>query len=443
VSLTAFIAYVVFALLLLAGFWRPVLGILGYLAIYFTYSPDAWWVAATSHMFPRPSLTAVIFLVLAALINCRRLNWSISRREVELYLFLGACWLSSAVFGVALEDENWEYLIKITKIFIFVFFFIRAVNSFINYKMVIWAFILSALFLSYQAHLVKTGGRIDSIGGIDFSEANGFAAFLAITIVFAAFQFLDASWVMKILYVLGIALMCDTLILTQSRAVLIGIAAAVPYVLFRSPPKKLKQIFVYLILGVIMFINLMDANFIARMSTIAQTIQYARSSGMYSETQNIDRLEFWTASLPMFKDHPMGVGIKNFKNIVPQYDPRNPGMDAHNTYVTCYTEIGIIGIALFLIIILEAVLQMNRIRRLVRGKSHAAEISVFATSLGAALVVYLCGYMMTHSILYAEILWILLSMPICLEHAARNLLAENQSAATLDASQMAEQAASP
>lgn len=435
-SLTALTAYLSYIVLLLGAFWRPILGVIGYLAIYFTYSKTAWWMATMHQLLPRPSLTAMLFLILASLINCRKLNWSISRREVELYLFLGACWLSTTVFGAYLQEENWEYLIKITKVLIFVFFFVRVVDTIANFKLVIWSFILSGLFLSYQAHIVTSGGRVDSIGGIDFNEANGFAAFLAITIIFASFQFLDSSWLKKLIYVLAIALMCDTIILTQSRAVLIGIIAAVPYVLFRSPPKKFKQIFVYLILGIIMFINLMDPNFIARMSTIHGTLQSVSSSDSVYNRQMINRVDFWKASLPMFKDHPMGIGIKNFKNVVPQYDHRNTGLDAHNTYVVCYTEIGIVGFILFLTIIAELILQMNRIRRLMRGTPYETKVLSYATPLGAALVVYLCGYMMTHSILYSEILWILLSMPICLENAAYNLLAQHPSAEANEAPPM-------
>jgi O-antigen ligase len=440
-SLTALATYSIYAGLLLAGFWRPILGVLGYLAIYFTYNPNVWWVVETRHLFPRPSFTAMFFLIAASLLNSRKLNWSISRRELEFYLFLGACWLSTTIYGVHMEADNWEYLLKISKIFVFIFFFIRIVNSFKRYKLVIWAFVFAGLFLSYQAHLVTTGGRIDRIGGIDFGEANGTAAFLAITIIFAAFQFLESSLLKKIFYVFAIALMCDTIILTESRAVLIGIAAAVPYVLFRAPPKKFKQIFIYLVLGVIMFINLMDPTFIARMGTIGESILSARSVNTYYEKSKLDRLDYWKAGWEVIKDHPMGIGIKNFKKIVPHYDPRNPGMDVHNTYILCFSEIGIIGFMLFLIIIAEVILQMNRIRRVARASAKEGEVLSYATSLGASLVVYLCGFMMTHSILYMEILWILFSMPICLENAVQGVIAKDPSSNSNNVSDAAAQAA--
>jgi len=426
-SLTALVMHSIYFALFLGGLIRPVLGVLGYLAIYFIHNPYYWWVDSTRHFFFRPSFIAASFLIAGSLIHFSKLNWSISRKEIEFYLFLGACWLSTALFGIGFEADTREYLTKITKVFIFVFFLIRVVNSMENLRLVIWAFILSGLFLAYQAHLLDSVGRLNTIGGIDFGEANGLAAFLAITIIFAAFRFLNAYWLKKVFYVAAIALMANTVILTQSRAVTLGVIAAVPYVIFRMPPKKYKQIIVYMVLGVIMFIGLADQRFISRMRTIDDEAQSAGSSNIVETDRPLSRLDFWRASIRIFKDHPMGIGIKNFQKIVPLYDPRNPGKDVHNTYIMCYSEIGVIGIFLFLIIIAETIFQLNRIWRTVRGTAHESEILPLVTALGAVLMVYLCGYMMTHSILYNEILWILLALPICLENAAVKIVAEESS----------------
>ncbi len=416
-----------FFALFVAGFFRPIFSILCYLIIYCVYNPDVWWVIETKALFPRPSLIAMIFIIVASLINSRKLNWTFSRKEIEFYVFLGACWISTLVFGVFLEADNWMYLLKITKIFIFIFFFIRIVNSMADYKLVVFTFIFSALFLSYEAHLASAvGGRVDTIGGLDFGESNGLAAFLSIAVIFLAFQFLNSGWWKKIFYVIGIAFISDAIILTESRSVFIGGALAAVYILFRPPPKKTKQIFFYSILGIIMFISLMDQSFIERMNTITE---YAEKSNSFDINENkpVDRLDFWRASIHIFKDHPMGIGVFNFHKIVPQYDPRNPGMDAHNTYVLCYSEIGYLGIIVFFIIIFETIFQIRRISVIARGTNHITEFISYNTAIGAILIIYFSSYMMTHSILYTEILWVLLSMPICLENSIRNSLDNEQS----------------
>ena len=391
------------------------------MCVYVIYNPDIWWGASFEQYFPRPSFVAMLFLIVATFMHAGKLNWSFSRREIELYLFLVTIWMSSLIFGVEMQGINWATLEKITKVFVFIFFFIRVVNSLDHNKIIHWTLILSAASLAYQAYGLSSGyftlGRLDAIGGLDFREANGFAAFQAMAITFLGIQILRDSLWKKVIYVLGIAVMLNTIILTQSRSVFLGFAVAALYVLFQSPPKYRKRVYLSVILGVILFFMLADVKFLGRMDTIQDEIQD-------SQEERIDRIDFWKASVPMFMDHPLGVGVKNFEKLVPYYDPRNKGLDPHNTYVLCYTEIGILGIILFLIIIGEAFLQIRRIRLAVKNTPHENDINLHAFAIATALIIYLSGYMMTHSNLYTEILWILLAMPICLENATNELLEE-------------------
>lgn len=420
-SLTVLFIYALFIGLFIGALWRPILGVVGYLSIYIIYNPYIWWGVTFRQYLPRPSFIAMIFLIIGVFLHANKLNWTFSRREIEFYLFLGAVWLASLVFGIGMDASNWQYLVKMTKLFVFIFFFIRVVNSLSDYKLVLWTFILGAILLAYHAHGLSSGyfadGRLESIGGVDFRESNGFACFQALAMTLLGVQFLRDSLWKKVIYVLGIALMLDTIILTQSRAVFLGIVLATPYVLLRSLPKYRKQVYLSVALGVILFFMLADVKFLDRMDTIQYQLQD-------SQEETISRIDFWKASVPMFMDHPFGVGVKNFEKMVPYYDPRNTGMDPHNTYVMCYAEIGIIGIALFLIIIAETFLQLRRIRLAVKNTQHENEITLHAFAIAIVLIIYLSGYMMTHSSLYKEILWILLAMPICLENATQKLLAE-------------------
>lgn len=180
-DLTTIFIYSVYIALFIGSLYRPIFGVLGYLAVYMTYDPNIWWGITFQQYLPRPSIVAMSFLLLGSLIHIKKLKWSLSRREIELYLFLGSVWLSSLVFGAGIAPDNWFYLDKITKIFIFIFFFIRVVNSESKYRLIIWTFVLGAMFLAVQAHTVSSGyfysGRLESLGGIDFRESNGLAAF--------------------------------------------------------------------------------------------------------------------------------------------------------------------------------------------------------------------------------------------------------------------------
>lgn len=419
-SLTVLVIYTVFIVLFIGALWKPIFGILGYLSIYMLYNPDIWWGATFAQYLPRPSFVAMLFLIVGAFIHRDKLNWTFSRREIELYLFLVTVWFVSLFFGIGIEYDGWRILEKMTKLLVFIFFFIRVVNSLNHYKFVTWIFILGAALLAYHAHGLSSGyfadGRLDAIGGSDFSESNGFACFQALAMTLLGVQFLRDSMWKKVIYVIGIALMLDTIILTQSRAVFLGIIIAVPYILFRAPSKYRKQIYLSVMLAAVLFFMLADVKFLGRMDTIQQQLVNSQ------EEESISRIDFWKASIPMFMDHPFGVGVKNFEKLVPYYDPRNKGMDAHNTYVLCYSEIGILGITLFLIIISEAFLQLRRIRLTVKDTPHENDINLHVFAIATVLIIYLLGYMMTHSNLYTEMIWILFAMPICLENATKKLL---------------------
>ena len=419
-SITAIGILVVIFGLLIASFYKPIFGVLGYLTIYVIYNPDIWWGSNLPQYLPRPSFVAVIILLLSSLLHLSKLNWSITRREIELYLFLAIIWLVSLFFGVGIENGNWIYLEKMTKLFVFIFLFIRVVGSIEDYKYVVWTLVLCAIFLAFQAHNVSsgyfTGDRLDALGGIDFREANGFGAFLALTVTFLGVELLRVSWPKRIVYVLAIGLMMNAMVMTQSRAIFLGLIIATPYVLLRAPDGYRKKAFICALLGAILFFMLADIKFVKRMDTVREGLQE-------KDTEVLGRFELWKASVPMFLDHPMGVGVKNFERLAPYYRlGRN--VDAHNTYSLCYTEIGIFGIVLFLIIIGEALLQLRRVRLIVKKTRFEDELSLRAFGLVAILIIYLAGYMMTHSILYMEMLWILLTLPICLENATKKLLEE-------------------
>jgi O-antigen ligase len=226
-------------------------------------------------------------------------------------------------------------------------------------------------------------------------------------------------------------LIFDTIILTQSRAVFLGLLAAIPYAFIGAPRESRKKLYMFLILGIVLFFILADPKYLTRIETIrTETQTYTQNQVQIVHEGKIDRLDFWKASLKIFADHPLGIGVKNFEKLVPQYDPRNPGNDAHNSYVLCYSEIGIFGITLFLIIIAEALLQIRRIRLMVKDTLYEKEISSHAFALGIVLLIYLLGYMVTHSNLYTEMIWILLAMPICLENSARKLKSNEEKTET-------------
>ena len=171
-----------------------------------------------------------------------------------------------------------------------------------------------------------------------------------------------------------------------------------------------------------MFSLLVNKSFLDRMGTVENTVgsSFGEKDPLF-EDANIDRVDFWISSIYIFKDHPLGIGVNNFANLVPEYDPRNPGMDPHNSYVLCYTEIGIIGIILFLFIIIESFLELRRAGTFIIQQQGGYNFHITSLSLGTIYITYCTGYMMTHSVLYTEIIWIYFALSTCLETAIKTM----------------------
>jgi peptidoglycan/LPS O-acetylase OafA/YrhL len=419
-AITEIVIWGIYVVLFLGALFQPIFGVLAYLAVYLTYDPEVWWAHSLSRTFYRPSFLAMAFLVSGCVFHLRKFNWKISRREREFYVFLCVAWIVTLFFGTGENENTWVYLDKITKIFVFLFIFIRVVHSFEQYKIVIWGLVFGGLLLVYQAHTIGGlfQGRLDDVGGIDFREANSLASFLAALVIFLGFEMLQSPLWKKTLYAVVVAAMVNTIIMTQSRAVFMGLTLSAPFVILLVSRRKRLNVAAYVCLGALLFVLLSDAKFINRVSTITN-----ETSRFSAQTDGeLKRWDFWRSSIHIFSDHPFGIGVKNFEKIVPYYDARNPGMDAHSTYVLCYTELGVFGIAIFVVIVAEALFQLRRIRKISKKLRNNQALENQANAMTLALLVYLLGLMITHSILYSQVLWMLLALPICLENAAVKLL---------------------
>lgn len=422
-GLGPYIYLAVILFFLMAAMKKPFYGVVGYVLLYATWNTRTYHGQLVSTYLSRPSLVVSLCLILGALIHYKDLYWRISRKEVELLLLLLIAWGVSLGPGVGMHSLAWYYLDKITKCMVFLFLLIRIVHSMEDYRRLETLFIISALYLSYLSHSYFNFGRLNSIGGVDFNEANGFAAFMAFAATIVGYRIISSPFWKRIAYIFAAALFLNSVIMTQSRAVLIGLVAAFPVVLITAPRKQQLKITLYASLGVILFFLLAHKQFWERMSTIEDNARMTQQTNMGSAEAPLSRLDFWRASVKIFRDHPFGIGVKNFYRVVTWYDPRNPGKDAHNTYVLCYTELGIQGILIFLLLIAETIWQLGRTNKLARGRPMEPEVRNSVNTLRAVYVIYFVGYMTTHSNLYSEFLWILLALPICLENAVKNEVA--------------------
>lgn len=405
----------------------PHIGVYGYIADYCINPAGQWWEEPFSGLGIRYSLTLALATALGIVFQSNKLKFGekvVYGQEMLLLMFLGVVWMSVFLS----PDTVGHYTkvdhpsVKFTKIVIFAFMMTHVITDRSKLNGLFWVFVIAALLLGMKAWSMPLSsfqrGRLEGIGGADFAEANFFAAFMAAMLPIIGIQFLRSRWKGKLLCFFSGAFTANAVILCRSRGAFLALAVGVLAAGFFAPQRHRKKIVAALILGILGGIYLTDEMFLERISTIT-----LEQEEMDSSSQS--RLRLWGAGMKMLMDHPMGIGSGNWYQTIGNYIPEYQGKDSHNTYVKCAAELGIFGIAVYGLILLNAYLQLRRIRKLAEElpKDKGDDLIQASFGLMVSLAIILAGGM-TITMIYTEIIWLLLVLPVCLQRAYDNALAE-------------------
>lgn len=210
-----------------------------------------------------------------------------------------------------------------------------------------------------------------------FSNPNGYGAYL-ILIIFPVIMLsiYEKNKNKKSFYVLLSALVIANLVMTFSRNALLGFGLGL---LVLTLIYSIKWIFA---LG----------GFAILISFIPSVTQ--RIEGTLDLSQNELRIKLWKTALYMIRDHPiLGVGNGNFvtryNEYVSKYKELNyygyQNYPNHNTYLKLQSELGILGIASFLGIIITTLFRIKKLYSTTRDKFYIP----FYTGVMASLIVFL------------------------------------------------------
>ena len=417
------------------GLFAPIWAVLAYVVDYSLGSASQWWSLPLRQMGIRFSFSLAIAALLGTFLNYSRLKLNFGRsallsQEKLILLFLGIVWLS-LLFGEATVGRytTVDHLsVKMTKVVIFVFLLTHVVTRLKDMNLLVWTLVLGALSLGYDAYgsprsaFVK--GRLEGVGGPDFSDANYFATYMAAMLPLIGAQFLRARWRGKLACLAAGVFTTNAIILTRSRGAFLGLAVGVVAALLLSPVKHRAKIFAGVLVAAIGAVYLMDPQFIARMSTITRSDEERDESAA-------SRLTLVKAGVRMMADHPFGVGAGNFYQNIGHYIPEYPGKDAHNTYVRCGTELGVQGATVFMLLIGNAFVVLRNIRRrsVYLPEPAASDLQMLSFGMTISLCVLLTSCL-TMSLTYVEFLWWILLLPVCVQRALHNAEREAETMAT-------------
>ena len=152
-------------------------------------------------------------------------------------------------------------------------------------------------------------GRLENVGEPDFNESNFLAAYLAAMLPIVAIQFLRSGWLGKILSLAAGVFAFNTIVLTRSRGVLVGIVMGIAVAILFAPRKYRAPIAIGLLVVALGGYYLTDPQFRARASTITDS-ESERDSAAQS------MLDLAQAAIRINADHPLGVGAGNFNQTI-------------------------------------------------------------------------------------------------------------------------------
>ncbi len=295
--------------------------------------------------------------VLASLPSMTR--YSYWKRSVQTYLLIGfivAIALSQVAHGwLGGVVESWHIFLPSAAV---CFFIVVNVTTVRRLKVVALAAVASCLIVTVEAlcgyyagyhgemFILLTNisspqddviGQLTRIRGAGFlSDPNDLAQILLIALPLAFIAWRRGRMAANCIFVLvPAALLLWTTYLTHSRGGLIALAA----VALMAARKKLgttasTALAVVFILGMI-------------------ALDFTGGRGI-SAADGADRLEAWANGLEMFKSAPLfGIGFNGFTDL---YE-----ITAHNSFVLCLAELGLLGSTLWMALLVTTTIGLNRI----------------------------------------------------------------------------------
>lgn len=375
--------------LLVSIFYSPVFAFIAYQSVYFINIENRWW----RYMLPSLSysMIAVVVMMLVLLFNRSNLPTNNIKDVAPLkWMFaLGAIFIFVSYFAV-LPEYHSPYRDDFLKLIITCALAFKLITDEKKIDYVLYAYIFGCWYIGLVALQTgrNFGDRLEGIGPIDAKMSNGTGSVLAPCLVLCLHYFYFAkSKIQKGLIAFAGALTANGLVLVNSRGAFLAATCSLAYyvfMLYRNPLKSIAQrskvtqvikqtkyrklkVIILIFFGLASVVYVADDSFIERIQTIVVQKDTKKESGS-------TRMYFWKAAWEMTKDYPMGVGIRGFEYLAPNYIPvdvdtgRSRNRSVHSSYFEVLSEAGYLGLAAFILMLYSSYKLTKITRRVLKEK---------------------------------------------------------------------------
>lgn len=334
-------------------------------------------------------------------------NLTMLSTEVKCILFLTAWALLTIPIAKSPADAwgTFNVFIKVVMMFVVM---VNTLRTRARLKGLIWLAVGVGVMLSYQAidlyqsgDLKTDGTRVSvDVGGM-FGNTNDMALHFVIVIPLAvALGISSKNYFHKVLYFVFSGMMVIGVLVTQSRGGFLGLIAACGILAWKLGKKQRLKIAVVSLLAGVLIIAFAPGDYGTRILSIFNpTLDASGSSDQ--------RSELLKQSILVTLRNPQGIGIGNFPIVGVQ------NLQTHNAYTQVSSELGILALIAFVIMIVSPFRKLAAIERQMSDREDFSWIYIYAVGIQASLV----GYMVSSfflSVAYGWFAYYPIAFAICL-----------------------------
>ncbi len=404
----------------------PMAGLVCYVVLYHVYPQTTWWGAALEPLSLRYTFICGLCLVVGTILSAGRTRIgrpAIHSIEVGAVAVFAAM-LLTLVTGKGQSTQTMMLIDKMLKVIVFLLVMSHVLVSRKRLWVLVVVLTLSTLYLGHEARNAPPGAfmknRLDGIGGPDFRESAGLAIHLCALLPFVAVTLHCRKWWLRLVAFLAAGYGINAVLLCRARSAFLASVVAGLAALVYAPRRHRRWIAVSLCAGAIGVGVLSDSWFWKRMDTI---IVDEQERDMSAAT----RLIIWAAAWDMFVENPLGVGVGRFDHEIRKYTDKlqNVRRDAHNSFVLCAGEIGVLGLGAYLVTLALAWATLGRASRMTRQLVDRDLFEWIILANRLALIVYIVSGLFV-SRFYTEGMWWLMILPVCLTRAIKVEIRQEQ-----------------
>ena len=351
-------------------------------------------------------LTLLTMLSFFIALVTRRAKFESSREFNSLLIIFGSWAFISGI--IAVDHKLWigsvETMVRAYIVFYLIYNSIsRKEDLLLAFKVIVLSIFLSSAIsffasFGFSAFSVETLLTVftQRFAGTIF-DPNYFAMAVAASLPLAIVIILrERTWPVRFVWIAMVLFLLFSIIISQSRTGIFSTAVIFIYTMYYLGKKRRKEIFVFIV-PIATVVILLPGIFWHRFAMFWQSL----TAGVRADMSMMHRIELLNSALDVFVRNPVfGVGLNNFWAIAARYT--HYPMVCHNTYLEIASNLGIIGLVPFVLILYKGF-------SLPGQAMHDSELSDLAWAIRAGLLGCYVAILFI-SVPFILNLWILLAL---------------------------------